>query len=196
MALQVWLPLNGTLENKGLSDINITVTGTTSYTTGKIGNGLNCNGSSYWIIKPVILTNNCSFCFWSKTSDANAMFFVVNSVTYAFLNFWLYNGKYYLNVGDSLKNPFQNDGTDVTAHSDNIWHHYTITFDGTQCLLYIDGNYYGKAKTYRNPTTTSANEIKIAGGFSNGHSYDLVGILNDFRIYDHCLSPKEVHDLA
>ena len=43
MSLKVWLPLNGSLENKGCSNISI-VSGTPSYKTGKIGaNALNLN---------------------------------------------------------------------------------------------------------------------------------------------------------
>lgn len=43
MALRVWLPLNGSLENKGISNINF-VSGTPSYKTGKISTqALNLN---------------------------------------------------------------------------------------------------------------------------------------------------------
>jgi len=39
MALQVWLPLTGNLENKGLSNFNITsIESSPTYVNGKIGN--------------------------------------------------------------------------------------------------------------------------------------------------------------
>ena len=37
MALRVWLPLNGNLENKGISNITVTNNGATVDNNGKIG---------------------------------------------------------------------------------------------------------------------------------------------------------------
>ena len=60
----------------------------------------------------------------------------------------------------------------------------------------MDGAYYATAKTYVSPTTPANSTIKIAGGYNNAHSYDMAGSVNDFRVYDHTLSPKEVHELS
>jgi len=49
MALQVWLPLNGTLENKGLSNVTVTNNGATVDNNGKIGKCYYFNGSKYLI---------------------------------------------------------------------------------------------------------------------------------------------------
>lgn len=195
MGLLVWLPLNGNLNNQGLSDVTVTVSGTTSYISGKIGQALSCNGSSYWIISSITLTQTTSICWWIKTTDTNAMPWVLTAAGYANTNFWIYDGYYYLNTGDGANNPFQNNGSNVAALTDGNWHHYAITFDGTNCLLYIDGIYKGKAKTYKSPVTSN-NTIKLAGGFSNAHNYDTLGSLNDFRVYDHCLSAKEISEIA
>lgn len=45
MALQVWLPLNGTLENKGLSNVTVTNNGATVDNNGKIGKCYSFNGN-------------------------------------------------------------------------------------------------------------------------------------------------------
>ena len=112
------------------------------------------------------------------------------------LNLWSYNGFLYLNTGDSAQNPFQDDdGNNVPNKIDNLWHHYATVFTDNKCLLYIDGVYCGKAKIYRNPTTTN-NFIRIFGGFQTGHAYDLSGYMNDFRVYDHSLSVKEVKEIS
>ncbi len=37
MALKIWLPLNGNLENKGISDVTVTNNGATVDNNGKIG---------------------------------------------------------------------------------------------------------------------------------------------------------------
>ena len=48
MALRVWLPLNGTLENKGVSNVTVTNNGATVDSAGKIGSCYYFNGSA-WI---------------------------------------------------------------------------------------------------------------------------------------------------
>ena len=196
MALQIWLPLINDLHNQGLSEVSVTVNGTTTFSEGKLGQALSGNGSSYWTISPITLGTTASVCWWGMTTDTNAMFWVLKANVYADLNFWLYNGKYYLNVGDSLNNPFQNNGADVTGYSDGLWHHYAVTFNGSVCSLYIDGAYYAKAKTYKSPATPSGANVRIAGGFQNAHSYDTEGRINDFRVFDHCLSAKEVKEIS
>ena len=40
MSLQVWLPLNGDLKNNGISNLDITAVGTSTYGNGKIGKNL------------------------------------------------------------------------------------------------------------------------------------------------------------
>ena len=49
MSLKIWLPLNGTLENKGVSNINIVNENATINTAGKIGSCYSFNGSGYRI---------------------------------------------------------------------------------------------------------------------------------------------------
>ena len=195
MSLLVWLPLNGNLKNQGINNVEVSVSGTTSYTIGKIGKGLSCNGSSFWNIGSITLGNNVSIAWWAKTSDTNAMFWVLQSDEYSSLNIWSYNGKLILNKGDGSVNTFQNNGTDVTSLADGKWHHYVTMFDGTNCSLYIDGAYYATAQTYRDPTTTNKT-IRIAGGFGNTHTYDTNGVINDFRVYDHCLPEMEIKELS
>lgn len=48
MALRVWLPLNGNLENKGLNDIKFNASGTPVIQGGKLGNNYYLDGSSYF----------------------------------------------------------------------------------------------------------------------------------------------------
>lgn len=183
--------------NQGLSNISTTVNGITSFVdNGKIGKGLYSNGSTFWTISPITLGTEASVALWVKTSDTNAMFWVLNASVFHSFNFWLNGNSYYLNTGDSSGNPFRKNGTNVTSLHDGLWHHYAITFDGTSCKLYIDGIYRGAASTYKSPATPSNSTIKIAGGYSNGHSYDTNGTFNDFRVYDHCLSPKEVKEIS
>ena len=48
---------------------------------------------------------------------------------------------------------------------------------------------------FKDPTCTNS-ILKLAGDYNGGHSYDWEGMLNDFRVYDHCLSPVEIKEIA
>ena len=195
MSLQVWLPLTKDLRQQGLLNSAATVTGTTTFAAGKLGQALNCNGSSFWTIPNVTLGSSASIACWCKTTVSGKMLWVLESDANNKLNFY-WSSIYTLNTGDSNNNPFRTDsGTNINILNDGEWHHFVITFDGSVSKLYIDGNYTGKAKTFRDPTSTSQ-KIKLAGGYNNGHSYDWNGMINDFRVYDHCLSPMEVKQLS
>lgn len=104
---------------------------------------------------------------------------------------------YTLNTGDAGNNRFKDkNGNNIAVLNDGEWHHFVVTFGSNIAKLYIDGIYRGTASTFRNPTTSSSKLIKLAGGYNNDHSYDWNGMINDFRVYDHCLSAKEVEEIA
>ena len=76
MALRVWLPLNGTLENKGISDLVFSNTNTTNITIdndGKIGKCYSraTKGNDGRIIsdKNINLNNDISMCCWAYVSN-------------------------------------------------------------------------------------------------------------------------------
>ena len=62
------------------------------------------------------------------------------------------------NTGDGSSNPFVPNITSSTLY--NAWHHIAITGNGTDTKLYIDGEYKGKATTYKGLTGT---QIYISG---------------------------------
>lgn len=193
MALIVWLPLNGNLNNKGMTSVTTTVSGTTSYTTGRIGEqALSCNGSSYWKITGLELTTEVTIACWSKTSANGKMQWVLESTASDRLN--LYESDIYtLNTGDGNGNPFKDaSNNNINCLHDGNWHHFAVTFGNNVAKLYIDGVYRGTASTFRNPTTTSSKTIKLAGGYGNAHSYDWNGAIEDFRVYNNCLTAEEI----
>ncbi len=196
MGLKVWLSLNGTLENNMLNGIKHSSTsGTVSYTTGKIGQALSCNGSTYCVYNGINLGSDATICCWSKTSTSKKMKWVLVCDSSDFLNIYE-NSFYTLNTGDSNNNPFKDASNNtVSVITDGKWHHFAVTFGNNLAKLYIDGQYRGTAQTFRSPACTNGT-IKIAGGFKNTHTYDWNGALNDFRIYDNCLSPKEISELS
>lgn len=195
MSLLVWLPLNGNMNNNGIDNVVIVENGGSAvYADGKTGLGLSTSGNKYWTIGPITLTSEASITYWSKTTTNAKMVFTLNCDVYGSLNIYESN-IYTLNKGDSNNNPFKNNGNNVNVLHDGLWHHFAVTFDGVSSKLYIDGAYAGTAQTFRSPACTES-IIRLAGGFNNAHSYDWNGMINDFRLYDHCLSPKEVKEIS
>lgn len=172
--------------------------GIEEYEDGKIGQALVCDGTHHWRVTGIELDTSATICCWLKISTSKAeMAWVLNATSNSNLNLYIYSTGYYLNIGDGANNPFKDaSGSNVANYRDGLWHHLAVTFDGSQCLLYVDGEYAGKAKTYRAPTTTADKYIRFGGGYANKTQYDIVGSMNDFRVYDECLSAAEIRDIA
>lgn len=199
MGLLVWMPLNGNLDNQGLASVAVEQSGgTEAYGAGKIGQALQCAGNSFYNISPITIGNKATIAWWEKTSvAAKVPFTLVTDASSYGLTVWGSNSThiYTLNTGDGANDPFKNGTNNVTSIYDGKWHHFAVTFGNSVAKLYIDGAYAGTAQTFKSPSAT-AKTLRLAGGSNNAHSYDFNGMLNDFRVYDHCLSPKEVSELS
>lgn len=72
MALRVWLPLNGTLENKGISNLQFTNEGATVNTAGKIGSCYTFNNNRIYANVATDFTSQfnteASLSIWIKLS--------------------------------------------------------------------------------------------------------------------------------
>lgn len=198
MALQVWLPLNGNLDNLGLKN-DITLTGTPSFTTGgKIAdkclnspsitiNNTGIDGSRIWSV--------CSWCYvidssitsdWTKViilydGGSNLRIEVCPKSSDKYCYSVHNNTSYSITTGAILtKNP------STGASYYNNWVHVCLTSDGTTIKEYINGTLSGSVS------------YNTAGTVSGGVLLDNNDKIkkNDFRIYDHCLSAKEVHEIA
>ena len=185
MSLQVWLPLNGNLENQGLSNITITNNGATVDNNGKIGKCYKCSGDSrisfpsfnWMTMKP---QNNFSFFFWVK-GTTNGWLFACSA-----WEFRLCPGYIQIHLAGNGQYPARYTSTFDT----NTWYHLGFTWSGSdgKLLLYLNGS-----KVAESNVPSSAN-YDIASTFNI--PYDGPRYLNDVRIYDHCLSAKEVKELA
>lgn len=205
MSLQVWLPLNGNLNNQGLS--NVTSTGGTVNDAGILGKCYACTSSSYITIQnPVTDKYDFSFSFWMKIPTT---FSSVGAWNTMFL-FRTLNKN-----GDSTETSVAIDWTDYNnikiyddAYHQNIWMspgdqfnydkwcHYTITHSGddssTKIKVYTDGILRGE---FSNPNRLVLRSGDILLGHGINPSYGPI-YFNDFRLYDHCLSAKEVKEIS
>lgn len=203
MSLKVWLPLNGDLTQQGASEMSITNNGATINDNGKIGKCYLFDGSDDFIsLSGNTLYNifkggsqQFSICFWVYHNDATrAIIFGDYGLSGAIgFNIELttsHGVRFYWN-GSPDKN--FNSTSYVTAQG---WTHIVITYSGSILNIYRNG-----ILSTDSWSGTLATKNKTTGQFYLGRdsrtgTTALNGRLNDFRIYDHCLSAAEVREIS
>ena len=205
MSLQVWLPLNGNLNNQGLSAV--TSTGGTVNNTGILGKCYACSSSSYITIQnPVTDKYDFSFSFWMKVPTTLASVGAWNTM-FLFRALNINNNSAETSEGISWTD-YNNIKIYDEANHQNIWMapgnqfnydkwcHYTITHTGndssTTIKVYTDGILRG---TFNNSHRLVLRSGDILLGSGINPSYGPI-YFNDFRLYDHCLSAKEVKEIS
>ena len=196
MSLQVWLPLNGNLNNQGLSKVTVTNSGATVDSNGKIGSCYSFDTGKYLTVtKPAALTKEISYSCWVKISSWN-------SATYDCImtidtgTAWkdcratlCRNGgstNLTWNIANGSSSSLVNSSTSLSL---NTWYHIACTYDGTKLRIYVNGVEDNSVDTSLIPNYDSA---KLYIGSSHGNIYYLNGFLNDVRIYNHCLQPRKL----
>lgn len=184
MSLQLWLPLTGNLKNMGVCNTPIPTTAVTYADGGKIGT--KCLKSStkvtYSLSKGNISTHSMTVSFWGKsdtytgTSTQWWQFCTFNCNDGSVFHIYCVpNARYKMEYKPEL-NAFCN--TDV-------WHHITYVLQGTKIIAYIDGVQTAQA--------TVTNDLRTLTSVKLGTN---TVSLNDFRIYDHCLTAREIRLLS
>lgn len=85
---------------------------------------------------------------------------------------------------------------DYDFWNDNAWHHVVATCSSTEKNLYIDGNHVGTQTTTWLGTSRWPTNTWQIGRDNNNSMYYFTGLIDDFRLYDHILSLKEVKELS
>ncbi len=196
MALKLWLPLNGTLKNKGASgDIAYAIASGNSFTSG---GKISSNALKLTKIQQILSTTSCmtgakevSYAFWVKVNTAWSAD-------------WLDGIRWISTNGASTATERQEFYTNCTligtwykggaiygkAFTPGVWTHLaaTINYNTGEACFYVNGDLKG---TTSNVDTT----YYCRGDFYIGDNG--VDILqNDVRIYDHCLSQKEIKEIS
>lgn len=201
MSLRIWLPLNGSLENKGLDDVTVTNNGATIDNNGKIGKCYSFDGSTSGIniIGDTITSlslGNFSIAFWIYNNDQGDRSIylatipstdfglgIEKTVNEGLRIYWQGNPDYYPN---NFKIPVQE------------WCHVTVVIKNNNCYCYKNGTLF----TSREDGAFSPNKITkvweyiMLGRDKRTGNTVYKGKLNDVRIYDHALSPLEVKHIA
>ena len=185
MSLQVWLPLNGNLNNQGLSEVTVTNSGATVASNGKIGSCYLVNSdkkisfSSYpWMTMKPQYSFSCFF--WVK-GTTNGWLFACSA-----WEFMLRPSFIQVHLAGNGQYPARYTATFDT----NTWYHLGFTWSGTE----------GKLRLYLNGSLVATSDVPSSASYDIASSfnipYDGPRYINDFRLYDHCLSAKEVKEIS
>ena len=209
MSLQVWLPLTGDLHNQGLANVAVTNNGATIDNNGKIGKCYSFDGSDDFIkIESTKLTEifaggsqQFSVCMWiynNETAANRAILFgnytVSPSTSSAFFNIELMGSSNQIRY-DWKANPDWNAGSNTVIPT-GTWTHLCCSYDGTQEYVYLNGQLQANRSGVLPSMGISSDVIYYLGRDARTGATAFNGKLNDFRIYDHCLSQKEVEEIA
>lgn len=200
MSLVVWLPLTKDLRQQGLSDATVTNNGATFDSTGKLGGCYTFGSGKYMRATPassLMQAKAVSAACWVKITSWNSSYDCLMS--WADGTSWTNSRVTLTRNNNSSKLCFTiANGTNYTTVNCttnlalNTWYHIVGTYDGSNIKIYINGNLEG--------TATSTLSIVYAGTFNiggwSGNNYPINGSLSDIRLYNHCLSPMEVKELA
>lgn len=204
MALQIWLPLIRDTNNQGLTDstINNYNSGATPNTAGKLGGCYSFDGTNDLLsgTNPPLNndTDEWSFCAWVNFSTIkNAGLFSNRSTT---------GNTGIIVVVSSAGKVLVDDGvrwtvTPNTTFTANTWYHICVVRKkGVGKYLYINGVLDSSTTTTGTPTIASPTRFMVGAlqktSTTVDSSYYFNGKLNDVRVYDHALSPKEVAEIA
>lgn len=214
MALQVWLPFNGDLHNQGLDPTQPTPPSGITYTdSGKIGKALTINAKSFsTTFSSLANKKEFTISFWHRVDLTASYGGYANSFS---VGFWVKsiaadggltrNGSIYMQrpAGSTTANSTSSmywtrlkDSAGTVQYmgcgsfTDTSWHHFALVCDGTKLKRYLDG-----AFTDETVLGTYIQDWHLTGsltmGTGNAYTY-----FNDFRIYDHGLSAKEVKEIS
>lgn len=207
MALQVWLPLTGHLENQGLSDITVTNNGATVDNSGKLGKCYSFGTTSSYLTIPestmTSFTDECTVSFWLyiiSWNTAYATFFQAGTGSSPWNNYVF--GVLRNNQTSKLCFTITNSGNTSSRDSYltpdlslNTWYHLTFVYKTGHCLIYVNGTLHQDYTTTIVPKFNAISKITM-GTCNNISSYQTNCKMQDVRIYDHALSPKEIKLLS
>lgn len=209
MSLQVWLPLNGNTENQGCSRTSGSLTNENiTYQDGKIGKAIRISNyatttATYEGITNVIVW---SVSVWLKLSSSDpipsyADFFMLGidndgATSNGFrIEHRNTSGTFQIITTKrtdygSTTHSYWHFATSDTVAKDQ-WAHIVITNDGTYYRTYYNGVFATASSVSNFSPTTS----KLTGSLRLGQRAAYCW-LNDLRIYDHCLTEKEVKEIS
>ena len=194
MSLLVWLPLNGDLRNNGLAETSTISTANLSFAAnGKIGKCMS-GYTGFFSVPSMVNKKQLSVAYWVRINTATATNWLDAFTWYStdgttsqtsrneFYTNSTYTGFWFAGSPNSISGKTNTVGT---------WQHHAFVIDysaGTS-EFFINGISVGKTTGVYTTHYLTGNNFRIG---ENG----LDASYNDFRLYDHILSDREVKELA
>lgn len=202
MSLQIWLPLRNNLMNYGVSGLQTASvqSGVATSADGKLGQCYKNSGTTANVTTTINLTVTAfTMCSWVRvdTQQKNwcrAWGLIGSDSAYMGLCCEHTNGTlgfhYYKTYNGTNTGIFDTYPCSAVV---GTWVHYAMAYDGAKYYIYVNGSLIASAATTKTNVETTITGLKLFGG--NG-SYSSKHSLTDVRLYDHCLSPKEVKEIS
>ena len=202
MALKVWLPLNGDIRNLGCSDIQPQMMGTgITYVNGKIGLAANFpNDAASCIHMTGLKLQILSWCAWFKVLGEGS------SSTQRILSEGRDYGDYH---GTNIFTSKAGTTLYIESHKKvlttsiqlNQWYHVAMACDDSKMYFYLNGNLIDSVNYTEDTLYNDSSDTFAIGKMSYYYTYTTSyfpfnGQINDVRIYNHCLSAAEVHEIS
>lgn len=187
IGLQIWLPLNGNLNNHGLQNPTITNTGATISNNGKIGKCYAFDGSNDYMqigYGQGLTCNKLTITMWIKplASLNDKIVFGVSNGN---------NQRLYIGIAANTYNiAFGSTSWGRTTNASvkqNTWQFLAVVINNNICSLYCDGIFV-ESLSVTNSFSLSSNFF--VGGRNDGFCANT--LINDVRIYNHAVSIKEL----
>lgn len=171
-----------------------TLVGSPTWVAGAIGNAVQFNGSSQWIIK----SNANSFptgdaartysCWVNATQASQGM--IMGNGAQANGQFW---GNYYnpnVSVFGFFVTAWANDLNTLQSYSYSTWYNYTSTYTNGSMAIYVNGNLVTNKVS---AALSTANSDFGVGGRPDLQNF--TGKIDDVRVYNRLLSTNEINQL-
>lgn len=191
MALQLWLPLNGNLENKGISSMSKT-SGTPTYIDSRMGKGYSLNSQTVLSVPGLKNAKKFTVMFWAKVDTcvadwADLLYLSTQKADGTSSSTFRFEAtissracSWHNNTGYAISG-----GTQIMITTKGEWHHVCVAYDGAKVYSYTDGVLL---------STQTGNGGHLLGTVGIGESN--TGVINDVRIYDDCLDNTTIQDIA
>lgn len=215
MSLQVWLPLNGNINNQGISGTTFNYINNNNAlsinNSGKIGKCYERTASgkadTLRSSSTFIFSEDISMCCWAYVTGT------IGDTANGLITNHSHSDN--TGVGITVKQMSTSDyriscntgiGNDRTfctyygtTNIKNAWHHLCLTYSKSkkQLKLWVDGKVEYTLDNYINAFKADYIDIfNWSTTYYTSGEYRPTCKLNDIRVYDHCLSPKEVKEIS
>lgn len=191
--LCLWLPFtDGTTKNYGLTNMDVVDYGTSVYDQGKLGKCRSFVGNGYLQLSNAFgieSGKDFSCCYWIKEISNNILskFRVVYQCGNLIIGHYGNKFDIYSITGNTLDLTYVCDTTE--------WVHCCMTYQSSNntVTIYINGV---KCSTSQPKNLTGLSGTTALIGKRSSETYLFERYLNDFRIYNTCLSPRQVKEIS